>query len=132
MSVFTKLNCGAMFDRSKTGEIIADFRANMTGRRTSETGWCGKRRGSRGMNLNIEIPDALEAALKAKADEQGVSASGYARQVLERALGESAEQEPRPKKSAFGLLAQYGPGPSAEEIDENRREMFRGFAEDVS
>ena len=83
------------------------------------------------MNLNIEIPDALEAALKAKAHEQGVSTSGYARQVLERALGENAAQEPKPKKSAFGLLAQYGPGPTAEEIDENRREMFRGFAEDI-
>jgi hypothetical protein len=53
-------------------------------------------------------------------------ASGYARQVLERALGENAAQKPRPKKSAFGLLAQYGRGPSAEEFDENRREMFRG------
>jgi hypothetical protein len=29
------------------------------------------------------------------------------------------------------LLAKYGPGPSEEEIDENRREMFRGFAQDV-
>jgi hypothetical protein len=83
------------------------------------------------MNLNIEIPDALEATLKAKARKQGVSASGYARQLLEQALGENAAQNPKPKKSAFGLLAQYGPGPSAEEIDENRREMFRGFAGDV-
>ena len=37
------------------------------------------------MNLKIEIPDALEATLNAKPHEQGVSASGYARQVLERA-----------------------------------------------
>jgi hypothetical protein len=36
----------------------------------------------------------------------------------------------KPKKSVYGILAQYGPGPSAEEIDENRREMCRGFAED--
>ena len=82
------------------------------------------------MNLNIEIPDALEAALQAKAHEQGVSASGYARQVLERALDENMAQKTRIKKSAYGLLAHYGPGPSAEEIDENRREMFRGFAEE--
>jgi hypothetical protein len=34
------------------------------------------------------------------------------------------------KKSAYGLLAQYGPGPSEEDIDDNRRDMFRGFAED--
>jgi hypothetical protein len=49
-------------------------------------------------------------------------------------LGKLAEEEegaePRPKKSGYGLLAKYGPGPSAEEIDENRREMFRGFGED--
>jgi hypothetical protein len=28
------------------------------------------------------------------------------------------------------MLAKYGTAPSAEEIDENRREMFRGFATD--
>jgi hypothetical protein len=35
-----------------------------------------------------------------------------------------------PKQSMHGLLAEYGPGPSEKEIDENRREMFRRFAED--
>ena len=49
---------------------------------------------------------------------------------LGRLASEEAQQQVTPKKSAYGLLAQYGPGPSAEEIDENRREMFRGFAED--
>lgn len=83
------------------------------------------------MNLSIEIPAALEAALKAKAHEHGVNTSGYARQVLEQALSETPAQKPKPKKSALGLLAQYGPGPSADEIDENRREMFGGFAEDI-
>jgi len=29
------------------------------------------------------------------------------------------------------MLAKYGPAPSAEEIDENRREMFRSFAKDL-
>ncbi|MFN7939670.1 MAG: hypothetical protein U0R19_40465 [Bryobacteraceae bacterium] len=56
----------------------------------------------------IELPDDLAALLKAKA--------------------EAPQQSP--KKSAYGLRAKYGPGPSAEEIDANRREMFRGFAED--
>ena len=82
------------------------------------------------MTLNIEIPDALEAALEAEAQAHGVTASGYARQVLEQALAARTEQGRNPKKSAFGLLAKYGPGPSAEEIDENRKEMLRGFAED--
>jgi len=28
------------------------------------------------------------------------------------------------------MLAKYGSAPSAEEIDENRKDMFRGFAQD--
>jgi hypothetical protein len=83
------------------------------------------------MNLTIEITDALEAVLNAKAHARGITASSYVRQVLEQALSERPEQTHQSKKSAFGLLAKYGPGPSAEEIDENRREMLRGFAEDV-
>jgi hypothetical protein len=72
----------------------------------------------------IEIPDSQAAALKAKAAAQGLSLKAW--------LGKLAEEGTaiKPKKSAYGLLAQYGPGPSAQEIDENRREMFRGFAED--
>ena len=46
----------------------------------------------------------------------------------------SEEPEPpvpgKPFTSGYGTLAKYGPAPSAEEIDENRREMFRGFGED--
>lgn len=78
------------------------------------------------MTLTIELPDEQVAALKAKAAAQGLT--------LENWLGKLAEEGggmPRkPKKSAYGLLAEYGPGPSAAEIDENRKEMFRGFAED--
>jgi hypothetical protein len=73
----------------------------------------------------IEIPDEQAAALKARAAAQGLTVESW--------LGKFAEEElagqPRPKKWAYGLLAQYGPGPSAEKFDENRREMFRGFAE---
>jgi hypothetical protein len=78
------------------------------------------------MTLNIEIPDALEAVLEAKARAQGISTSGYASQLLERELQNPAR---KPKKSGLGLLAQYGPGPSVEEIDENRADMFRRFGE---
>jgi plasmid stability protein len=83
------------------------------------------------MNLIIELPDDLEAALKAKAMSQGVSLAGFTRHVLEEAVKPAKAQEPKPKKSGYGLLAKYGPGPSEEEIDENRQEMFRGFAQDV-
>jgi plasmid stability protein len=83
------------------------------------------------MNLTIELPDDLEAALKAKARTQGVSLAGFARQLLEEAVKPVEGQKLTPKKSGYGLLAKYGPGPSEEEIDENRREMFRGFAQDA-
>ena len=73
----------------------------------------------------IEIPDDQAAKLKAKAAVQGLGFKAW--------LGKLAEEEegakPSPKKSGYGLLAKYGPGPSAEEIDENRREMFGGFGE---
>ncbi len=84
------------------------------------------------MTLTIELPDDLEAVLKAQAQAQGVSAAGYAQHVLQQALTEEKGPALKPKKSAYGILAQYGPGPSEEEIDENRREMFRSFAEDIS
>ncbi len=83
------------------------------------------------MNLTIELPDDLGAALKAKALAQGVSLAGFTLHVLEEAVKPVEGQKLKPKKSGYGLLAKYGPGPSEEEIDENRREMFRGFAQDV-
>jgi len=72
----------------------------------------------------IEIPDSQAAALKAKAAAQGLTLKAWLRKL--------AEEEPstRPLKTGRGMLAKYGPAPSAEEIDENRRDMFRGFAED--
>ena len=82
------------------------------------------------MTVTIGVPDELGAALTARAQAQGVSLAGFARHLLEQAVQMSLEQGLKPKKSAYGLLAKYGPGPSAEEIDENRKEMFRGFAKD--
>ncbi len=83
------------------------------------------------MNLTIDLPDELGAALKVRALAQGISLAGFTLRVLEEAAKPELGQELKPKKSGYGLLAQYGPGPSGEEIDENRREMFRGFAQDV-
>ena len=74
----------------------------------------------------IELPDDQAALLKAKAAAQGLGLVAWLAQLA----SEEAQHKSAPKKSAYGLLAKYGPGPSAEQIDENRREMFRGFAED--
>ena len=78
----------------------------------------------------IELPDDVTALLKARAAAQGLTLEGWLKKLAapETPAGEGRAKS---KKSAYGLLAKYGPGPSEEEIDENRREMFRGFAEDV-
>lgn len=75
----------------------------------------------------IELPDNQAAALKAKAALQGLTLKAW--------LGKLAEEPPadaprKPLKTGRGMLAKYGLAPSAEEIDENRRDMFRGFAQD--
>ncbi|MBS1830403.1 MAG: hypothetical protein JST93_34190 [Acidobacteria bacterium] len=73
----------------------------------------------------IELPDDQAALLKAKAAAQGLGLVAW----LGWLAREETKQHSSPKKSAYGLLAKYGPGPSAEEIDDNRREMLRGFAD---
>ena len=74
----------------------------------------------------IEIPDNQAAALKAKAASQGLTLKAW----LEKLAAESSDAAPRkPLKTGRGMLAKYGPAPSAEEIDENRKDMFRGFGE---
>jgi hypothetical protein len=84
------------------------------------------------MTLTIDLSRELEAALKTRALAQGVDAAGYARQVLERALGIEEQEHPGPPfKTGRGLLAKYGPAPSTEEIDANRADMFRGFGENA-
>ena len=72
----------------------------------------------------IEIPDHQAASLKAKAAAQGLTLKAW--------LGKLAEEPSATRKAlktGRGMLAKYGPAPSAEEIDENRKDMFRGFAQ---
>jgi len=40
---------------------------------------------------------------------------------------ESDLKEKKPKRSLYGICADLGPAPSAEEIDESRREMWGNF-----
>ena len=44
------------------------------------------------MTLTLELPDNKEAALKAKAQAQGLSAEQYVQQVLDRDLAEDIHQ----------------------------------------
>lgn len=78
------------------------------------------------MTLTFELAEEQVAALKAKAAAEGLSIEDWLKKVAD----EKAEPRRKPLKSARGILAKYGPGPTAEEIDENRREMFKGFGED--
>ena len=84
------------------------------------------------MNLNIEIPDEFAPALKAKAEALGVSPDRFASSLLQSSL--TVDVEPtltgQPFETGYGMWEKYGPAPSAEEIDDNRREMFRKFAQD--
>lgn len=77
----------------------------------------------------IELSDADAAALKAKAAAQGLTLQGWFHKLAEEQG--AAGQPLKPFKSGYGMLAKYGPAPSTEDIDENRREMFRGFAKDI-
>ena len=82
--------------------------------------------------MTIELPEQLAAALKAQANEHGVSVDGYIREVLERDLASSldAQSSGVPFKTGRGMFAKYGQAPSAEEIDANRADMFRNFGEE--
>ena len=80
------------------------------------------------MTVKIELPDEQAAVLTAKAGEQGLALEDWLQKPAKQEA--PAGQQNKPLKSAYGLLAKYGPAPSAEEIDANRGDMFRGFAED--
>jgi hypothetical protein len=80
------------------------------------------------MNVSIEVSNEQLAALKAKAAAQGLTLQDWLYQLAVEAP--APDQPAKPFKSGYRMLAKYGPAPSTEEIDENRREMFRGFAKD--
>ncbi len=80
----------------------------------------------------IAVPEDLEPALKAQAKTHGASPEGYLRDILQRELAPSLEPESPlvPFETGRGILAKYGPAPSFEEFEENRREMFKNFGEE--
>lgn len=78
--------------------------------------------------MTIEFSNEQIAALKAKAAVEGLSLEDWLRRLADQDA-ETATPV-KPFISGYGMLAKYGSAPSAEEIDENRREMFRGFAKD--
>jgi hypothetical protein len=83
------------------------------------------------MTITLPLQPQEEARLIAAARARGLSTDALVREALDKFLAQAPDLPLKPKKSAYGLLAKYGPGPTEEEIDENRREMFRGFGEDL-
>ena len=79
--------------------------------------------------MTIEIPEELETGLAKIAEAKGIPLEDYLRSLLQQEV-ESQQVSGPPLKSYFGVLAKYGAAPSAEEIDENRREIFQNFASD--
>ena len=75
----------------------------------------------------IELPDSQADALKAKAALQGLTLKAWLGKLAEEAQPGAPG---KPLKTGRGMLAKYGSAPSAEEIDENRKDMFRSFAHD--
>lgn len=57
-----------------------------------------------------------------------MTADSLVREAIDKILADAPESPRKePTRSLRGLLAKYGPAPSAEEIDQNRAEMFATF-----
>ncbi len=78
--------------------------------------------------MTIQVPEELQGALQAQADAVGLSVEAYVGSVLANVAREATE--PKPSKSMLGMWAKYDIHLSAEEIDENRKDMFKNFGED--
>jgi hypothetical protein len=85
------------------------------------------------MNLTLPLTPAEEAKLLEKARALGTTPEHVVRQAIEPLLASSPEQpslSKTPKRSLLGLWSQYGPGPSEQDIEHNRADMFSTFVRD--
>jgi hypothetical protein len=81
------------------------------------------------MTIILPLEPQMEAKLIALAQEKGVTADDLVREAIDKIIADAPKTTPQkePTLSFCGLLAKYGPAPSAEEIDQNRAEMFANF-----
>jgi hypothetical protein len=86
-------------------------------------------KGIQRMTITLPLDPQKEAKLRALAQEKGITAEDLVRDVVDHILSEAPGTSPRkePTRSLRGILAKYGPAPSADEIDQNRAEMFANF-----
>lgn len=76
------------------------------------------------------IEDVLALVSQLAIPEQLQVIRFLADQLSIQTRGLSASSFALKRRSLYGLLAEYGPGPTAEEIDESRREMMANFPRD--
>jgi hypothetical protein len=81
------------------------------------------------MTITLPLEPRKEAKLIALAQERGVTADELVRAAIDEIIGDVPDAGARkePSLSLRGLLSKYGSAPSAEEIDQNRAEMFASF-----
>ncbi len=81
------------------------------------------------MTITLPLEPQKEAKLIAVAESRGLTADELVSQAIDRIIAEApqAASQSEPTVSLRGLLAKYGTAPSAEEIEQNRVEMFRNF-----
>jgi hypothetical protein len=81
------------------------------------------------MTITLPLEPQKEAKLIALAEAKGMTADELVSQAIDKLIAEAPEGAARmePTHSLRGLLAKYGTAPSAEEIDQNRAEMFANF-----
>ena len=84
------------------------------------------------MTITLPLQPQEEAKLIAIAQSRGLSTDALVRSALEKILADAPDVDTKkePTLSSRGILAKYGPAPSAEEIDRNRAEMFVNFGRD--
>jgi hypothetical protein len=81
------------------------------------------------MTITLLLEPQKEAKLNAVAKAKGLTPGELVTQVIDQIIAEvpGSTTGIEPTRSLRGLLAKYGPAPSAEEIDRNRAEMFQNF-----
>ncbi len=81
------------------------------------------------MTITLPLEPQKEAKLIAVAKSKGMTANELVSQAIDKILSDEpkATSHKEPTISLRGLLAKYGTAPSADEIDQNRADMFRNF-----
>ena len=84
------------------------------------------------MTITLPLQPQEQAKLIAMAHAKGLSPAALVREALDKILSAAPDVSLTKEStvSSRGLLAKYGQTPSAEEIDQNRADMFINFARD--